>query len=393
MANLKKTDSTSNFNIDTTRLDQKKGSSYFRERRKRRREKRTIFLSKIKRRALKHVWLVRLGIFVGVLLGIYIIFLSAGFLLINTKTATFLGITRDFIFTPERKTKSIEGRTNILILGKGGNGHEASELTDTVIFASVDHKTPSFTLISIPRDIWIPEIRAKLNSSYYWGEQKAEDGGIILAKSTVEQIVGTPVHYGFVINFSGFQQIIDEIGGIEIEVEQGFTDERYPISGREEDECGGDPEFNCRYETVTFVKGMQFMDGEAALKFVRSRNAEGEEGTDLARAVRQQKVLNAIREKVLSLRVLVNPGKVSSILSIIRSSVETDIDPAAGAVLMRRLLSADDNISSEVLSEELLLNPPKSSFYDNLYVFIPRDETWAEVHEWIECVLENGNCE
>jgi LCP family protein required for cell wall assembly len=114
------------------------------------------------------------------------------------------------------------------------------------MFVSIDHISPSFTIISLPRDIWIPALRAKLNSVYYWGNQKEEGGGLPLSKSVVEEIVGQPVEYGIVIDFEGFQEIIDVLGGVEVNVERSFTDERFPIEGKENDECEGDPEYKCR---------------------------------------------------------------------------------------------------------------------------------------------------
>ncbi|MEJ2441683.1 MAG: LCP family protein, partial [Patescibacteria group bacterium] len=99
---------------------------------------------------------------------------------------------------PAQKIQTTEDRTNILILGRSGEGHDSPDLTDTIIFASVGHTDHSVKLISLPRDIWIPELRAKLNSTYYWGNQRQKGGGIILAKSTVESILGQPVHYGLV---------------------------------------------------------------------------------------------------------------------------------------------------------------------------------------------------
>ena len=362
--------------------------------------KRGIAFSRFKRRALKHVWIVRAGLLGLSLVGFYLLFVVLGSVIQKTKAGFYAGLARDFIFTPGEKIESISGRTNILILGKGGQGHEAPDLTDTIIFASIRHTEPSVTLISLSRDLWIPELRAKLNSTYYWGNQRQKDGGLILAKATVEQIVGTHVHYGVVIDFSGFKKIIDKLGGIEVEVERSFVDKKYPLPGRENDECDGvDPEFLCRYETIEFIAGKQLMDGETALKFARSRNAEGDEGTDFARAARQQKVIAGIRSKALSREIIMNPKKVFSVLRSVQESVETDIDPSAFAIFARRIISSRDNIYAKVLPESLLENPPISPRYDNLYVFIPivEEETepehvWDKVHEWVECVLENGEC-
>lgn len=359
--------------------------------------RRSMFISKIKRRALKHVWLVRFGLIALVLVGIYLIVLLVSSAIGKTQIGNYVGLVRDFIFTPQGKVETIAGRSNILILGKGGKGHEAPDLTDTIIFASVKHPTPenpsSVSLISLSRDIWIPELRAKLNSAYYWGNQKQTKGGLILAKATIEQIVGTHVQYVVVIDFSGFKNIIDTLGRVEVEVDRSFVDKKYPIAGREDDDCGGsDPEFLCRYETVEFKKGVQVMNGDTALKFARSRNAEGEEGTDFARAARQEKVLNAMRNKMLSREIIMNPKKVLSVIRVIGSSIETDIEPEAAAILVRRILDAKDNVSSKVLPEDLLFNPPISPRYDNLYVFIPEAGDWSEVHDWVKCILENGDC-
>lgn len=200
-----------------------------------------IFWQRLKRRILKHVWLVRIGLVALAVGAVILVIFLVNLLFGKTTSGSYLGLIRNFIFTPADKIQSFGGHTNILILGKGGQGHEAPDLTDTIIFASVDHSPASGILISIPRDIWIPEIKAKVNSAYYWGNQRQEGGGIILAKSSVEEIVGQPVHYGAVIDFTAFKQVVDVLGGIEVQVESSFVDEKYPIPGKENDECGGDP--------------------------------------------------------------------------------------------------------------------------------------------------------
>ncbi len=356
--------------------------------------KRSIVLSRMKRRFLKHLWLARLSFLAAILLGFYLLVLMTGFILKRSTFNQFFEAISSFIFTPNERIESIEGRTNILLLGKPGEGNVGPDLTDTIIFVSFSHKSQQMVFISLPRDIWIPELRAKLNSAYYWGNEKQENGGLVLVKAMVEEIIGRPVHYGIVLDFSGFIKIIDALAGIEIEVEQSFRDEEYPIAGRENDDCGGDPEFLCRYETIEFKKGNQFMDGSRALKFVRSRNAEGDEGTDLARAVRQEKVLSAVIRKILSAKILFSSKTLMSIWKITKTSVETDVPVSAGAILARRVLQARENRKSLVLSEDFLVNPPISPRYDNQYVFIPKNEdlapgetSWSRIHRWVETIL------
>src|SRR3989338_2662109 len=179
--------------------------------------------------------------------------------------------------------KKTDNRTNILLLGISGGSHEGAALTDSIIFISLDFANRDNVMISVPRDIWLPSLKTKINSTYYYGESKRKGGGITLTKSAVSEIFGIPVHYATALDFDNFREVIETLGGIDIEVESAFEDEKFPIQGRENDFCAGDPEFKCRYETVTFEKGRQHMDGEKALKFVRSRNAENGEGNDFSR--------------------------------------------------------------------------------------------------------------
>lgn len=293
----------------------------------------------------------------------------------------------DFLFTPESKIKTFAGRSNILILGRSGAGFTAPDLTDTIIFASLSFEKPSLVLVSLPRDIWVPEIRAKLNSAYFWGKQKEEWGGMPLTKSLVEEIVGQPIHYGLVIDFSGFTQVVDVVGGIDVWVENSFVDEKYPIFGKEDDLCDGDKEYKCRYETIEFEAGKTHMDGATALKFVRSRNSEGPEGTDLAREARQQKMLSAIKTKLLSPSVFLSPKKLFGIWDVFAGSIETDIDSSAMVILGRKFLEASSNIKSVVLSEEFLINPKPTEEYDKQYVFIPKEGNWTKINAWVNELL------
>lgn len=300
----------------------------------------------------------------------------------------YFRLAANFLFASEKNIPSFEGRVNILILGKGGAGHAGADLTDTIIFSSLSLAKPSLTMISLPRDIWVPAIRAKLNSAYYWGKQQGEeDKGFVLLKTSVEEITGQPVHYAFIVDFSGFTKIIDVLGGIKVNVENGFVDEKYPIAGKENDTCGGDKTYKCRYETVSFEKGIQLMDGDTALKFVRSRYSQGTEGTDLARDARQQAVIVAIKEKVLSAGTLLNPKKLWQIWKVLGQSIETDLTESVGTILARKLFLARNAIKSYVLSEDFLTNPPISVKYDNQYVFIPKAGNWKNVQSWLESLF------
>ncbi len=294
-----------------------------------------------------------------------------------------------FIKKAESKVKSQDGRVNILILGKGGVGHAGGDLTDTMLLASISLGERSANLISIPRDIWIPEIRAKINSAYYWGKEKSEfGGGMPFAKKNVENIVGLPINYALVLDFSSFKGIIDALGGVKIDVANSFTDSLYPIEGREEDTCGGDKELKCRYETVHFEKGVSYMDGATALKYVRSRNGDNNENTDIAREARQQKIISAIKNKILSKDMLLNPFKLYRVWKVVRSSVETDIDFSSMIILGKEMLAIDGNIRFSTIPDGILISPPKSQKYDYQYVFVPQKGDWSEFQNWVKDLIK-----
>lgn len=353
------------------------------------RKRSDIKIQRVKRRLLKHVWIVRVIIiflFFGI---ISILIYSSSLLLRNYQSSSSVGFVNNFIFADQKDLIRIGEKTNILILGKGGEGHETPDLTDTIIVLSIDHKDEEAVLVSIPRDTWIEDLQAKINSAYYWGNQKQESGGIVLTKSVVEEVIGEPIQYAIVFDFETFVDVIDEIDGVEISVENSFVDERYPIQGKEDDMCDGDPEYMCRYETISFEKGVVVMDGGTALKFVRSRNAEGDEGTDIARSKRQQEVVKAIVEKITDPRVFLSYASSNKLYRIFIESIETDLTSRQLAVVARVLFNYSDNVSTHSIPEDLFTVPQNSRQYDGLYVFIPSGEGWSDIHTWFDKVIGN----
>lgn len=291
-------------------------------------------------------------------------------------------IITGFLFPKNSDIANFNGRTNLLVMGVGGTEHSGGDLTDTMIVSSTSIEGKSVSLISIPRDLWMADIRAKINSAYHYG-------GISMAKTEVEEVLGIPVQFTLLIDFSGFKDVVDAIGGIEVNVERTFTDNLYPIEGRENDLCGGDKTYKCRYESITFNQGTQNMDGKTALKFVRSRHAVGDEGTDTAREARQQKVIDAIKTKILSPATLLNPIKDIAIFNVVKESVKTDIDGKSLAILARVIFSSRNSIKNELIPEDLLINPPITKTYDYQYVFIPRSGNgkWGEINSWAASTL------
>lgn len=217
---------------------------------------------------------------------------------------------------PQLKRDSSEKYTNSLFVGiDSRSANSGLKNTDTIILASYNHETHDMAMTSIPRDFFV-EVPGqgrytKINSIYAIGEGQNPGNGLNLLQEVVEEITGKEIQYHGMVNLSGFVDLIDTLGGIEVDVENSFTDHRYPIEGAE-----------ARHQTISFVEGLQTMDGKDALRFVRSRHSlDNHEGSDFARARRQQRVIDAIRKEVLSSTTLLNPRKAINILNILDNNI------------------------------------------------------------------------
>jgi|SRR3989344_2171413 len=292
-------------------------------------------------------------------------------------------------------------RTNIVLLGIGGATHEGGSLTDTIIVVSVGLVTHDVVLISLPRDIWIPSLKDRINSAYLYGEEKSPGSGLVLAKSAVEEVVGIPIHYSILIDFEGFKHMIDAVDGIDVVIADTFTDPLYPIAGRETDECGGDLTFACRYETVTFTKGIEHMSGERALKYTRSRHAEGDAGTDFARGARQQAVLVGLKNKLTQKEILSNVEKMKAFITTTQQTITTDMPVTDTLLIGRSFIGTSPIVRTGILTQDepeknkigLLINPPLWQ-YDDKWVLIPKHTDFKQIGKYIACVIENqSNCE
>lgn len=333
------------------------------------------------------------------------------------KIIQFSPILFQFFFDREISLKKEDSNINLLLLGISGGEHEGPLLTDTIIFTSLDLKKNEVTLISIPRDLWIPDLKAKINTAYYYGETKKKGGGIILAKAVIEKILNEPVDYVIRGDFAGFVQAIDQIGGIDVDVERSFDDLEYPIEGKENDLCGHDQSevetlatfssqleaFPCRYSHIHFDKGLQHMDGKTALEFVRSRHGTKGEGSDFARSQRQEKVLKAIKDKFFSAQTLLNPVKLIALYDTLSKNIDTNIEQSEiddFIKLAQKMINA--KIKSIVLDygdekkdrPGLLTNPLISADYNNQWVLIPRigNGDFSEIQKYVRCEREKDNC-
>lgn len=260
----------------------------------------------------------------------------------------------------------IHGNTNFLLLGSGGKNHEGSNLTDTMMLASLNKKNKLLTIISIPRDLYVKNdliADSKINEVYfnaktYYG---SVEKGLQYTGDKVGEIFGVSVQYLVNINFDGFMQLIDALGGIDVDVKTPIYDPYYPKDGTYE------------YETFSIDVGPHHMDGELALKYARSR----ETTSDFDRSQRQQQIIYAIKEKALQGKILLDQGKITEILETIKANIETNIK--VKEILTLGAMAKDfsqENITHRLVHDDPtkcggLLYTPVREAYGGQFVLIP----------------------
>lgn len=257
---------------------------------------------------------------------------------------------------PEKLNGEGDGRVNILLIGKGGPGHEAPDLTDTLLLASIDPVQNEAALVSVPRDLYVETetgYETKINAVYSLAKQArlangddsdadreaAENAGLSAIKSSVSDVLGVPVHYYAMVDFTAFKEAINTVGGITVNVEEPLYDQSVAWL------LGGNP--------LIADEGLQTFDGDRALLYARSR--KGSSRGDFDRTERQRQIIVALQQKVLSLGTFSNPFKVVELLNTLGGNVRTDLN---GINELRRLYEIGQNIGSDRVVSIGLADPP-----------------------------------
>ncbi len=198
---------------------------------------------------------------------------------------------------------------NILLLGRPGNGYSGGNLTDTIILAhlSQDSFDQKAILVSLPRDLLVQvpqkETLTKINSLY-------SIAGIEGLKEKVKEITGLSIDRHLIIDLAVFKEIIDLTDGLNVYVSQDIYDPYFP--GR-----------NYSYQTFDLKSGWRYLDGETALKYVRTRYTSP--NGDFDRMNRQQQVIQLLKQKVLALNPLWDFPTYLKIFNSLNENIETDL--------------------------------------------------------------------
>ncbi len=363
----------------------------------------------------KKVWLKPLLIVVAIFL------IAGGFLLFKTGSVLNKISSNGNVFgslahmvpgvSQELKGEK-EDRINILLMGmRGENVPGGGTLADTIMVASIKPLENKIAFLSIPRDLYVENpskgYKTKINAVYAYGEENGKKQGSEDMKKVVSDIVGMPVEYSLVINFKGFTDLVNAIGGVEVDLKKPFeeamqfneekvcdpyvftkstgnfeikkrtkTDGRvqivaqYPLCTNPNTECGGD---------FKLPAGVQTLTGDQALCYARARKTS----SDFERAKRQQYVIQKIKDKALSIGTLTDFEKINGILNSLGDNVKTDLQGWE----MKRLYDLQGKLQSpQVLqhvlenSEEGLLYTPQST-PETGYILAPIGDNYDRIRE------------
>src|SRR3989338_1665828 len=296
---------------------------------------------------------------------------------------------KHLVESAETKLKGeADDRINILLLGIGGKNHDGGLLTDTIILAGLKPSEKKLSLLSIPRDLAVPIENMgwqRINSVNAYAETKLPGSGGLAVSQTVSDIFQIPIDYYLTVDFAGFEKIIDDLGGIKIKVENTFDDYKYPVLGSE------NAPWEQRWEYLHIDKGEQTMNGALALKYVRSRHAAGLEGSDFARSHRQQKVLEAIKAKVMSLNILFKPSAIAKIISDINANHSTNLKIWE----IVKLWGLAKDITSENITSRVLDNNPSGLLIDTVgpdgaYLLSPTSGDFSEIQYLVNNIFADA---
>ncbi len=262
-----------------------------------------------------------------------------------------------------------DDRLTFLIMGVGGTGHSGPELADTILIATADLKTNRIGIMSVPRDLAYPLGGGKfikINAVNAYAEQSNPGQGARETADAFEELFDITIDHAIKINFNAFVDLVDAIDGIDVNVERGFTDNEYPT----EDD---------KWQTVSFKAGEQNMNGDQALIYARSRHGNNGEGSDFARSRRQQIIMLAVKDKLLSMGTLTNPSKVTKLYQAIASNIQTDLTPWD----MIKLAPLAKSFSSDRVTMRVLTNAADgelaSQMVNGAYMLFPKEPDWSEI--------------
>ncbi len=324
---------------------------------------------------------------------------------------------------PLVKKKLLKGeqvnRINVAIIGmRGAKVTGGGLLADTIMVMSYQPDTNKVAMVSLPRDLAVRSDGERINKIYFDGEQAGAGGGIEAMRAVLSEVTGQDIHYMTVINFAGFTQLIDALGGVRVNLAQKFIEPmqfkeekvcdganggvftvlsgntqkkidyrgkivaEYPLCFNKTNECGG---------VFVVPAGESTLDGENALCYVRARVTS----SDFDRARRQQEILQALQQKMLSVGTLTSFSKINKLMDALGNNLRTDMQLWE----MQRFFELySDKGLPKIVTNQVLDNSPDGFLYlpegagenGRAYILRPRGGNYDRIHELFRGILIPG---
>lgn len=265
-----------------------------------------------------------------------------------------------------------QGQINVLLLGMRGNNMPGGGLlADTIMVASIRPQDNKVALISIPRDLYVSDPgtsgQSKINAVHAMYEDKSEGKGMDMMKQVVSEVAGLQIHYVVRIDFKGFTELVDKMGGVDVYLDKPFSEPK---------QFEGEAAAN-----FSLPAGKNHLDGSKALFFVRARYGS----SDFERAKRQQQVLLALKDKMLSLGTLSDFAKVNNVLNILGDDVRADMDASE----MKNFFDLANQIHDPQVKQRVFDTSPEGLLYASkadtpegkTYILLPAGGNYDKIHE------------
>jgi len=292
-------------------------------------------------------------------------------------------------------------RINILLLGlRGPEDPNGGLLTDTMMVLSIKQSTGQVAMISIPRDLFIKmptepgknssqAIKEKINFAYALGEEKMRSGGLVYSKVAVQSVTGLWIDHVVSIDFLAFKDIVDILGGVDIHLSKPFIEDQQWV---ESGDAGPSSAFFIKTETATTSAGViqkqkwvfeipagtSHLDGNTALYYARARYSSN----DFNRVQRQQQILLAMKDKAMSLGILLNPVKIFELLDTMGKNVRTDM----GLGEINNMIGLSKNLNFKNIKSKVFDTTSAGLLYattseKGAYILLPQGDNFDKIRE------------
>lgn len=275
--------------------------------------------------------------------------------------------TGESLFSP-----STDSRWDILLLGNRGEvARGGGILTDSIMVLSYKKDTGELALISIPRDLWvkIPENGyQKINYAYAAGKNGKGDwkSGIRMSKKIVSGVTGLDIDFVAVADIEALRGVVDSIGGVTVYEDKYFSTNFYG-------------------HIVQIHPGENYLNGDGALAYAGMRKLD----SDFGRMKRQQKLVLAIKDKIISVSTLSRPDRILGLLNSIDQHFKTDL----GASQIQKITRMASKLKVKSTKQLVLDNTNylySTRSYNGAYILVPNagQDNYSEIHYAVQNIFE-----